>query len=384
MEKNISAGLYNKLSTYIGFFIVGISIALWAVSIPYTKLRLNIDDFKLGSILMFLGIGALAAMIITDKLVARFGCRKTFILSVIVMILSLYSISVIPNTFTYTIFVFILGAGMGIADVTANIQAVYMEQAFNKKLMAGFHSMYSGGSCIGGIAAAMLLTNNFHFNTVIYLLLAIIFILLIISFRGFTASGSLENTVKQSKRLTMPPLLLIIAGFICFAAYMTEGSMLDWAAILLIDYKGFPKEISVYGFSIFYASVTVGRLMGNYFASKFETSKIIVVSAAITVTGIASVLLFTNKIILYTGFIVIGLGAANIIPMAISIIPRIKGKISLNAAIAIVTTIGYTGSLMGPAVIGYISHLTNLKTAFIFVCILLILAGTFSLKLRGK
>lgn len=336
MESNISAGLYNRISTYIGFFIVGSSVALWALSIPFIKLRLNINDLKLGSILMFLSIGALAAMMITDKLVSSFGCRKTFIFSVIIMIISLYFIKIMPDTFSLTIAVFILGAGVGIADVTANIQAVYMEHAFGKKLMSGFHSIYSGGSFI------------------------------------------------HDKKLTMPPLLLIIAGFICFAAYMTEGSMLDWAAILLIDYKEFPKEISGYGFSIFFASVTAGRLAGDYLANKFDSGKIIAVSAVTAVTGILCILLFNNKILLYIGFAVIGLGASNIIPMAVSVIPHVKGKISLNAAIAVVTTIGYTGSLLGPAVIGYISHLTNLVTAFIFVCILLIFAGAFSLKLKKK
>ena len=144
------------------------------------------------------------------------------------------------------------------------------------------------------------------------------------------------------------------------------------------------NSVFITNISIFFASVTIGRLAGDYFANKFDTGKIIAVSAVTAVFGIAVILLFSSKFILYTGFAVIGLGAANIIPMAVSAIPHVKGKISLNAAIAIVTTIGYTGSLMGPAVIGYISHLTNLITAFIFVCVLLILAGAFSLKIKRK
>ena len=164
MENNISAGLYHRVSTYIGFFIVGSAVALWALSIPFIKLRLNINDLKLGSILMFLSIGALAAMVITDKLVSRFGCRRTFIFSVIIMIFSLYLVNIMPDTFSLTAVVFLLGAGVGISDVTANIQAVYMERAFGKKLMSGFHSMYSGGSFICGIAASFLLTIVPKFN----------------------------------------------------------------------------------------------------------------------------------------------------------------------------------------------------------------------------
>lgn len=91
---------------------------------------------------MFLSIGALAAMMITDKLVSRFGCRHTFICSVIVMIFLLYFINIIPGTLSLTAAVFILGAGVGIADIATNIQAVYMERAFNNCKFYLFCSIY--------------------------------------------------------------------------------------------------------------------------------------------------------------------------------------------------------------------------------------------------
>ena len=87
---------------------------------------------------------------------------------------------------------------------------------------------------------------------------------------------------------------------------------------------------------------------------------------------------------IYTGFIVTGLGAANIIPACISMVDAAKGSMSFNAAIAAVTTIGYSGTLLAPVIIGYISHISNLLFAFIFICISLMLTGIFSLILKEK
>lgn len=49
-----------------------------------------------------------------------------------------------------------------------------------------------------------------------------------------------------------------------------------------------------------------------------------------------------------------------------------------------VTTIGYSSTLLGPVIIGYISHISNLLAAFIFICTALILTGIFSLILKEK
>lgn len=379
----LHAKIYNKVSTYIAFFIVGSSIALWAISIPYIKLKLNIDELSLGTILMFLSIGAIIAMLITDKLVTKIGCRLSFLTSIILLIFSLLFVNIAPDRLTLTILVTIMGIGIGIADVTANIQAVYMEKSFEKKLMSSFHSMYSLGSFITGIAASFVLSFQFSIYTVINIFIFILFLLFIFIIRGIIPFGNFENTAKSNK-FNFPSLLLLIAGFLCFTAYMTEGAMLDWASILLIDYKSFIKSNAGYGFSIFFATVTIGRLLGDFLANKFSTAKIISFSGLITLLGISAILYFDSPIILYTAFAVTGLGASNIIPMTISIIPKIKGSMPLNTAIALVTTIGYSGSLLGPALIGYISHLTNLITAFLFICFLLLLVSAFSLKLKEK
>ncbi|MFD2144979.1 hypothetical protein [Mucilaginibacter antarcticus] len=68
----------------------------------------------------------------------------------------------------------------------------------------------------------------------------------------------------EEKSLTEPPLkdvknkdqkpawlnsTVIFLGAMCFVAFLSEGAMLDWGALLLHDYKGVDKALSGLGYA---------------------------------------------------------------------------------------------------------------------------------------
>lgn len=65
----------------------------------------------------------------------------------------------------------------------------------------------------------------------------------------------------------------------------------------------------------------------------------------------------------FAGFVVVGLGAANLIPLLFTIASRQK-KMPVPQAISSVTTLGYLGLLVGPAMMGFIAHATSLYVVF--------------------
>jgi hypothetical protein len=74
------------------------------------------------------------------------------------------------------------------------------------------------------------------------------------------------------------------------------------------------------------------------------------------------------------GFVLIGLGASNIVPVMFSAAGRLPNT-SPAIAIATVTTLGYVGLLSGPALIGLVAHISNLPMAFAGVAGLLVLVS---------
>ena len=75
------------------------------------------------------------------------------------------------------------------------------------------------------------------------------------------------------------------------------------------------------------------------------------------------------------GFVLLGMGAANIVPVFITEGGKIKG-ISPTVTIPVITTLGYAGQLAGPALLGIIAHYFSLSIAFEIIALLFILVAT--------
>ena len=74
------------------------------------------------------------------------------------------------------------------------------------------------------------------------------------------------------------------------------------------------------------------------------------------------------------GFVLIGLGASNIVPVMFSAAGRLPGT-SPAVALATVTMLGYVGLLSGPALIGFLSKVSSLPAAMGAVAGLLLLVS---------
>lgn len=70
------------------------------------------------------------------------------------------------------------------------------------------------------------------------------------------------------------------------------------------------------------------------------------------------------------GYALLGLGCSNIVPVMFSRVGR-QNKMPKAAALSLVSTIAYTGSLSGPALIGLIGEWVGLSTVLTGVAVLL-------------
>ena len=84
--------------------------------------------------------------------------------------------------------------------------------------------------------------------------------------------------------------------------------------------------------------------------------------ALLTVAGLLLIVVTPWLATNIVGFLLIGIGAANVVPVLFSA----AGKADANSpelALAAVTTMGYAGQLAGPALIGFAAHVTSLPVA---------------------
>ena len=77
----------------------------------------------------------------------------------------------------------------------------------------------------------------------------------------------------------------------------------------------------------------------------------------------------------------VGLGVATVIPIVYTLAGRNK-NMSPSVALAAVSTVGFTGFLFGPPVIGFIAHETGLRLALVLVLVLALVIVVLAGKMR--
>jgi MFS family permease len=167
---------------------------------------------------------------------------------------------------------------------------------------------------------------------------------------------------------------VLFLGVMCFVVFLTEGAVLDWSALLLRDFKGVDQALSGMGYAFFSVAMALMRLFGDKIVARFNSKTVVIAGSIIAFMGYICIFLVGWVPGVLLGFVLIGIGAANIVPVFFSAAGNIKG-VSASGAIAVMTTIGYTGMLAGPALIGLSAQHFSLPLTLFFTGVTLLIAG---------
>jgi predicted MFS family arabinose efflux permease len=360
-------GRPEQLATRIVFFIAGFGMASWAPLVPFAKIRANIDDGLLGLLLLCLGAGSIVAMPLAGALAARLGCRLVIAVSTALMCLSLpflATVSTIPQLVTALL---LFGAGVGSLDVSMNIQAVIVEKASGQTMMSGFHGLFSLGGIAGAAGVTLLLGAGASPLAAVLSIVAGIAVALALFVSRLLPYGS----KKEGPAFAIPHGIVLFIGALCFVVFLTEGSLLDWSAVFLTSVRGMDASHAGLGYAAFALTMTIGRLVGDRVVRRVGPIRIIISGGLCAAGGVALATLVPSWQVALVGYALVGAGCSNIVPVLFSSVGR-QTIMPENVAIPAITTLGYAGILVGPAAIGFISHNTNLQTAFVVLAILLL------------
>lgn len=358
-------GAPAQFSTRAIFFVAGFAYAAWAPLVPYAKARLGIGDASLGLLLLCLGAGSLLTMPLTATLVTRFGCRAVVYAAVLVSCLTLPLLTIAPTVLTTAAALFVFGAAVGTLDVSISIQAVIVEKASGRAMMSGFHGLFSVGGIVGASLVSALLGFKFAPFMAAGTIAAINAALLLVS-----GPYLLARATQDQPRFVFPHGFVLFIGVLCFAAFLAEGAMLDWSALFLVTQRSTAPALAGLGYAAFAATMTLGRLTGDYIAHRVGARLVLIGGGLIAACGIVVAVAVPWWIAGLAGFALVGLGASNIVPVFYTALGR-QSAVPLNVAVAAITTLGYLGILCGPAFIGFVAQASSLSVALLYVAAML-------------
>ncbi|TFW17059.1 MFS transporter [Duganella callida] len=367
-------GPKQRLSTRLAFLASGLAMSAWAPLVPFAKQRLSLGEAELGLLLLCLGAGSLLAMPVTGLLTARYGCRSVILISGALTALILPGLAFAPTPPALAVTLLAFGAAMGTLDVSMNVQAVIVERESGGALMSGFHGLFSVGGFIGaGLMALMLWAGLSPLASAggIAVLVAACLV--------FCAPDLLAEPDVQKGGGPLFVMLhgaVIFIGVLCFLCFLAEGAILDWSALLLTAEQGLDTSRAGLGYAAFAIAMTVGRLTGDRVVRKLGGKRVLLLGGLCGACGFFGAVLAPSAPLALLGFVLIGLGASNIVPILFTAAGN-QHAMPASLAIAAVTTLGYAGILAGPAMIGFVAHAVSLNLAFAGLgCAMLVIAAS--------
>ena len=156
-----------------------------------------------------------------------------------------------------------------------------------------------------------------------------------------------------------PALFLGLLGMLCFAV---EGALVDWSALLLAERTGAAPASAALGYSAFSIAMAACRFAGDRLVLRFGALRMMVLGGLGMFGGLMVAVLSTHFVLSALGFALIGLAAANVVPVIFAAAARIPGM-SAGGGLATVATLGYAGLLLAPPLLGSIAAHTNIAVA---------------------
>ena len=314
-------------------------------------------------------------------LVSRYGCKRLIQFSAGAIFLGLVAVSVAPSSTLLALSLFLFGASIGAIDVVMNVQASLVERHSGENLMSGFHALYS----VGGFAGALLMSGLLSLNTspgaAALIIVFLLSILLLLANSALLPYGDYKQ--ERTKGFVWPGNYVLFLAALAFIMMLAEGSMLDWSAVFLVDKAEIIEKNAGIGFTAFSIAMMISRFGGNFIIQRIGRRWTITAGALVAASGFFIVTLLANPAGSVFGFATIGLGAANVVPLIFSLASESGGALGSN--ISFVSTLGYTGILTGPAMIGFVAHSKGFGVAFGGVaCLLTLVAISGSIAVRSQ
>jgi predicted MFS family arabinose efflux permease len=394
-DRDHLTSLRIALTTF--FALDGFIFAGWVVRIPAVKQQTGASPSTLGLALLGVSAGAVITMMLTGRLCHRYGSHPVTVVCAVLLSLSVTLPPLTHSAAALGAVLLLFGAAYGGINVAFNSAAVALVAALRRPIMPTFHAAFSLGGMIGaglgGLVAGSLSPTR-------HLLGLGIIGLLVTALTGPTllrhkpprppapdttadatgTAGTVGTELPAAAKVPLdapsqtgphPPTartrrLVLVFGLIALCTAYGEGALADWGALHLEQDLGSSSGAAAAGYSCFALAMTVGRLTGTTLLERLGRTRTVVVGGAVASAGMLLGSLAPALWAALLGYAIAGLGLANLFPVAV----ERAGALAGPSGVAIASTLGYGGMLLGPPAIGFMADWFSLSAALTSVAVL--------------
>ncbi|MES9539389.1 MFS transporter [Actinomadura sp. NPDC000600] len=371
----MSVGNRMTFRAYLGFGMFGAFWGVWGASVPRLQEQAGVGDGGLGFALLFVGAGALPAMLLAGRALDRRGPGVAGAALAALGGAGVLVAFTAVNLASLCVGLAVVGATSGAADVAINAVAGRAEKAAGRPVITRAHGVFSSLVVLASLATGLVSSLPI---AVPFAVVAAVCSGTSVGFKAGAVPGARsrqvgappeEDVVRQEaavplgRRRTVPLVLVGVLGAFAFAS---ENAHQSWSAVFLHD------EFHAGGLSAVAPAVFAGTVAITRFAAGGLTAVrgVLLAGAAGAAGGAAVIAAAPTPAVAGAGLALAAAGTAVLFPTLLRLVARNVDEDRRGRATSVVTTVSYLGFLAGPVYVGLWADAVGLRGAMVAVAAL--------------
>jgi hypothetical protein len=365
----------SRVAVAYSFAVLGVILAGWASRASEIKAHVGADDREWGLLLLSGPIGALVAFALMRVLIAPLGARRLLLAIVPVVALAPTAVALARTPAEFAVAFFVNGVGGAALQTPLNSNAVFVERAYGRPIMASFHAWFSIGLLFGALVAAAATQLDVSVATQ----LAVTGIVLLLGFLAtipFLPADETPVPGRARRRAVSQQLLLL--GAIAFCSSMGEGAATAWSNVYVRESLHAGKTLGTIAYAFYAVCASASRLSADRILHRLGRRRFLRSAGLVAAAGTSIGMAMGTIPGAFVAFAFLGIGLAAVIPTVFGAAGNQPGY-TAGEGLATVTLLYWPAFLLGPAIIGTLAHATSLRAAFFVpvttACVFAVLAG---------
>ncbi len=351
----------RTLPLLAGYWSFGQFWGVWVILVLEYQRQHALSDSRLGLMYSLLSLAAIGTMLAGAPRLQRLSLRASVPASLACLAVGSIGLAVQPTSLVLVTFV-VVGVGNGLIDVYLNVAAQREESRTRRPVLQWLHASYALGGVTGAAAAGALRTVDLDHR--LGLAAAGVALLATAAWNARRAvdepAAAGAGALLSVSALRRNPALWIPALTVLFC-FLVEGSMDIWSGLYLREQLGASAGAAGAAFVAFAGALFVGRLFAAKVLFGLGARRTIIISGIGGGIGGTIAVLSDTTVVVAAAFLVMGFAMSAAGPAAFSLVEGTSEDPS--AAIAAVATVGYTGFVWSPPLLGWIADTVDLRAA---------------------
>ncbi|WP_327667463.1 MFS transporter [Streptomyces sp. NBC_00485] len=356
-----SADLRARLAVRLVFVVLGGTQGGWMARIPAIRDQVGVETARWGLLSSSSAAGDVVAIVLITLLIGRVSTRLLALAGAAVVLLNAPVLAGASSVPAVVVGLTAWGVGATFLATPVNALAVAVERAHSRPLMSGFHACYSVGVLAGGVMGTLAAATDVSPGIQMAVSSGTLGTLLLILGARLPRDAPTHKEQRRPLKHRFTPQLVLLAG-IAFLGSFGEGAASQWSSVYTADYLDEGAALGAATYTSFSVAILAGRLLGNRFVARLGRRAFLRLSLLTSALGVTVVVVRPAVWLALTGFVVVGLGSACVLPSVIALAGRQPG-VPAGEGVSVITIGQWPGFLLAGPAVGLLAGATSLRVA---------------------